>query len=337
MDALSDVLREVRLAGAVYLNGEFTAPWCVINQANTALCSAFLPESKRVVSYHLITEGTCWARLAEDSDSAIRLCAGDLLVVPQGASHILGSALGLAPAPSAPLLAEQIAAAPGEMMRLTYGGGGEPTRMLCGFFACDETLRNPLLAALPRIFKVDVRSAPGAAWLESSLRFAAEEAAVTRAGSATVLAKLSELLFVEAVRRCIDTLPEGERGWLAGLRDRFVGRALALMHARPGDPWTVDQLASAVGLSRSALSQRFSDLLGQPPMQYLGSWRLQMAARRLHAHEASIGTIAGQVGYESEAAFNRAFKREFGMPPASWRKHVAQSVAVVASADAAGR
>ena len=191
---------------------------------------------------------------------------------------------------------------------------------MCGFLAVDEVLSNPLLASLPRLFKVDVRNGSGSAWLESSLRFAAEEAAVSRAGGATVLAKLSELLFVEAVRRCIDTLPESDKSWLAGLRDRFVGRALSLLHTQPAHAWTVDELARNVGLSRSALAQRFSDFLGQPPMQYLARWRLQIAAQQLRDGEKSLADVAEHVGYDSEAAFNRAFKREFGMPPASWRR-----------------
>jgi len=218
------------------------------------------------------------------------------------------------------LIAEQLDTTPGEVLRLSCGGGGARTRMVCGFLASDEVLSNPLLASLPRLFKVDVRSGTGSAWLESSLRFAVEEAAVSRAGSATVLSRLSELLFVEAVRRCIDTLPEGEKNWLAGLRDRFVGRALSLLHARPAYAWTVDELAGKVGLSRSALAQRFSDFLGQPPMQYLARWRLQIAAQQLRDGEMSLADVAEHVGYDSEAAFNRAFKREFGMPPASWRR-----------------
>jgi AraC-like DNA-binding protein len=320
MDAVSDVLRVVRLGGAVYLNGEFTAPWCVISHTDATLCAAFLPRSERVVSYHLITEGSCWARLPDDPASAIRLHAGELLVVPQGESHILGSALDLSPIPSAPLLASQLEAAPGEVMKLSYGAGGAPTRMVCGFLACDETLGNPLLAALPRIFKVDMRNDPRSAWLESSLQFAASEAAEWRAGSSLVLARLSELLFVEAVRRCIDALPAERKGWLAGVRDRFVGRALSLLHAQPAYSWTVDELAKKVGLSRSALAQRFTDLLGQPPMQYLARWRLQIAAHELLIGCKSVVAVAAQVGYDSEAAFNRAFKREFGTPPAGWRK-----------------
>ncbi|HKQ26252.1 MAG TPA: AraC family transcriptional regulator [Burkholderiales bacterium] len=318
MDALSDVLRAVRLSGAVYLNGEFTAPWCVESEADAALCASFLPHSKRVVSYHLITEGSCWAQLGDEEDSALQISAGEILVVPQGEMHVMGSKLDLPRTPSS--AAEHLETAPGEVMKLSFGGGGAKTRIVCGFLACDEVFSNPLLASLPRIFKVDVRNGDGSAWIESSLRFAAEEAAVSRAGSATVLAKLSELLFVEAVRRCLDKLPEDEKGWLAGLRDRFVGRALSLLHSQPAHPWTVDELAGKVGLSRSALAQRFSDFLGQPPMQYLARWRLQIAAQQLRDGEKSVADVADHAGYDSEAAFSRAFKREFGMPPASWRR-----------------
>ncbi|MDB5784810.1 AraC family transcriptional regulator [Caballeronia mineralivorans] len=325
MDALSDVLRVVRLSGAVYLNGDFTTPWCLFGQADAALCAAFLPGSERVISYHLITEGSCSARLADDPGSAIHLNAGELLVVPQGEAHIFGSALDLSPALAGPLLAIQLETTPGQVMTLSYGGGGTPTRVVCGFLACDGTLGNPLLSSLPRLFKIDMRNDPQSAWLESSLRFAVAEAAQWRAGSAIVLARLSELLFVEAVRRCIDTLPADRKGWLAGVRDRFVGPALSMLHAQPAHSWTVDELARKVGLSRSALAQRFTDLLGQPPMQYLARWRLQIASHELLIGSKSLAALAEQVGYDSEAAFNRAFKREFGMPPAAWRKsHMAQ-------------
>ena len=204
-------------------------------------------------------------------------------------------------------------------MSLRYGGGGDTTRLICGFLASDSVLSNPLLAALPRLFRIGMRGTD-AAWLETSMRFAASEAALARAGGATVLGKLSELLFIEAVRRYTETLPANERGWLAGLRDRFVGRALSLMHARPAHPWTVDALGRQVGLSRSALAQRFTALLGQPPMQYLARWRLQLAARQLRGGDVPLAVVAEDVGYESEAAFNRAFKREFGVPPAAWRR-----------------
>jgi AraC family transcriptional regulator, alkane utilization regulator len=318
MDALSDVLRAVQLSGAVYLHAEFTEPWCLYGQPDGALCAAFLPQADRVVSYHLITECSCWARLADDEHSTIRIAAGELLVVPQGEAHLMGSNLEIEPVNAAPLLAERLQSRPGEVMQVTYGGGGTPTRLVCGFLTCDELLSNPLLMSLPRIFKVDVSRSFESAWLASALGFATSEAADPRAGTTTILAKLSELLFIEAVRRCIDTLPQDEKGWLAAVRDRYVGRALSRLHAQPAYPWTVDELAGSVGLSRSALAQRFTDLLGQPPMQYLARWRLRTAAQQL-GNGKTLAEVALAIGYDSEAAFSRAFKREFGLPPASWR------------------
>jgi AraC-like DNA-binding protein len=324
MDAVSDVLRVVRLGGAVYLHAELTAPWGLIGHADQALCTAYLPRSDRIVSYHLITEGTCWARLPDSNDPGICVRAGELLVVPQGEAHIMGSAPDVAPVPAGPLLETQLATMRGEVLNLTYGGGGTPTRILCGFLACDDALSNPVLGSLPRLFKVDVRNDPQSAWIEASLRYAAEEAAQRRAGSAIVLSRLSELLFVWAVRRCIDELPADRKNWLAGVKDRFVGRALSILHAQPAYNWTVDELARKVGLSRSAFAQRFSDLLGQPPMQYLARWRLIVAAQELSYSSKAIAAIAEEVGYESESAFHRAFRREFGQPPAAWRKRHSQ-------------
>ncbi|MFM0052515.1 AraC family transcriptional regulator [Caballeronia grimmiae] len=320
MDAVSDVLSAVHLRGAVYLNATFTAPWCVIGRPIAALCAAYLPRCERVVSYHLITGGRCRAQLVDDPDSALEISAGELLVVPQGEMHLMGSSLDLSPAPVETLLSHRVEAAPGEVMTLSYGDGGTPTRMVCGFLACDDTLNNPLLSSLPRIFKIDIRNQPRAAWLEASLRFAAAEAVESRVGGTIVLGRLSELLFVESVRCCVESLPADQTGWLAGVRDRFVGRALSLLHARPHHHWTVDELAGSVGLSRSALGQRFADLLGRPPMQYLARWRLQIAGQELLIPGRSVAVVAEQSGYESEAAFSRAFRREFGMPPAAWRK-----------------
>ena len=332
MDAVSDVLRAVRLSGAVFLNGTFTAPWCLIGRTDASLCGAYLPASERVVSYHLVVEGNCWVKLSDDPGSAIHVHAGELIVVPQGETHIIGSAIDLVPVPSDSLLAGQMAAAPGEVMALSHGGGGAATRIVCGFLACDDTLNNPLLSSLPRLFKIDMRQDPRAAWLESSLKLAAAEAAEARAGGTIVLARLSELLFVEAIRSCIEALPEDQTGWLAGVRDRYVGRALSLLHAQAAHPWTVDALARKVGLSRSALAQRFTDFLGQPPMQYLARWRMQIAAHELLTGSKPLTAVAEQIGYESEAAFSRAFRREFGMPPAGWRKSKEKASGVAASA-----
>lgn len=325
MDALSDVLRVVQLTGAVFLDGTFSAPWCVIGHADSALCSGYLPPSERVISFHLVTEGSCWVMLPHDRAGAFRVDAGDVIVLPQGETHVLGSSPDLSPVPAAPLLA-QVATAPGEVMTLAYGGDGAVTRIVCGFLAAQDIWRNPLLSALPRMFKVGMRGS-NRSWLESSLRFATEQAASTHAGSATVLAKLSELVFVEAVRCYVDSMPDDGKGWLAGLRDRFVARALALMHARPAHPWTVEDLAQKVGMSRSGFAQRFANLLGVPPMQYLTQWRLRLAAQQLRLAERPLVSVAEDVGYESEAAFNRAFKREFGIPPATWRRNTASFAA----------
>lgn len=319
MDALSHVLQAVELSGAVFLSAEFTAPWCVLSQLDSNICSSYLPYAERVVSYHMIMDGPCLARLASGSGPALSLDAGDLLVVPQGEAHLLGSDLSLAPSPSAPLITAHVAAHPGEILRLEHGAGGAPTRMVCGFLTCDGILSNPLLQSLPRLFKVSVGSGAESAWLGPALSFAATEASAPRPGGATVLGKLSELLFVHALRRCLASLPDRETGWLAALRDRYIGPAMLLLHADAAYPWTVDGLAGEVGLSRSAFAQRFTSLMGQPPMQYLAGWRLRMAARELRSGNSSLAALAGKVGYESEAAFSRAFKREFGLPPASWR------------------
>jgi len=320
MDALSDVLRVVQLTGAVFLDAEFSAPWCAIVPADSPLCSTYLPPAECIVSFHLVTEGRCWAMLPDDRAGALQIDAGDVIVVPRGETHIIGSSTDLTPEVLAPLLANQVATRPGEVMKLEYGCGEAVTHMVCGFLAAQDLWRNPLLSALPRLFKVSMRGS-SASWLETSMRFATEEATSAHAGSATVLAKLSELVFVEAVRHYVGTLPDDCKGWLAGLRDRLVARALMLMHARPAHPWTVEDLAHRVGMSRSGLAQRFTDLLGVPPMQYLAQWRLQLAAQQLRLSSSPLAVIAEDVGYESEAAFNRAFKREFGMPPATWRRN----------------
>lgn len=328
MDTLSEVLKTVQLNGAVYLSAEFSAPWCLVSEPDSELCAAFLPRSERVVSFHLVIEGQCLARLAVAGSPVLRLVAGDILVAPQGDSHLLGSTLDLQPVRAAPLLVEQVVARPGEIMRVGYGGGGARVRLVCGFLTCAGLLGNPLIASLPRLFSVRVLDGPESAWLTTALQFAAAEAAAPGAGSATVLAKLSELLFIHAVRRYVDGLSVGQKGWLAGVHDRYVGRAILKLHADPAYPWTVEELARQVGLSRSALAQRFTALLGQPPMQYLAQWRLHAAARELREGSKTLAQIAGAAGYESEPAFSRAFKRTFGLPPASWRTSQSQANAL---------
>jgi AraC-like DNA-binding protein len=224
---------------------------------------------------------------------------------------------------------------PDGMRQMSYGGGGEPTRVVCGFLACDSSVCNPLLGALPRIIATRVGDGPAAKWLLSSIDFSLAASSGPPAGGDSVLARLAELLFVEALRRYTESLPPERTGWFAALRDRHVGRALALLHGAPGRAWTVDELADRVGLSRSALAGRFNELLGEPPMQYLTRWRLQLAAQMMRTTSRPLAAVAESIGYDSEAAFNRAFKREFGVPPATWRRQARHKAPVAAKAPTA--
>ena len=325
MDALSEVLAAVRLTGAVFLEVELRAQFSYLTAPARKIADVLMPDADHVIPYHLITEGKCYARLV-DGDP-VELDAGDLILFPAGDRHVLATvsdaALRLKPTDitgeSLQLLKR------GDIAAFRKGGGGKTTRIVCGFLACDKRLAEPILLSLPRLLKVSMRDGGTAAWVQSSIRHSVAESASSRPGSAMVLARLSEVLFAEAIRHYMDELPPGQSGWLAALRDRNIGRTLALLHEAPAYAWTVDELARKVGLSRSALGQRFSALIGVPPMQYLTRWRISLAAAQLRESNASIIRVATEVGYESEAAFNRAFKREFGLPPAAWRKQAARS------------
>jgi len=305
----------VRLTGAVFLDAEFTAPWCIGEPSGVEVCVTHMPNAQHVVIYHLVTEGTCQVALPGEEPRLAQ--AGDLIVIPGGDKHALGSDLSRPRVDGAGLIIQR---SPDEAPQVRHGGGGAATRMVCGYLACDSGLFDTVLAALPRLMVIPMGESPGGQWLMSSIQFSLAECAAPKAGAGTVLAKLSELMFVEAVRRHIESLPPEQQGWLAGLRDRFVGKALALMHSKPAQAWTVDELASHVGLSRSALGERFGALIGCPPMQYLARWRLQLAADLLRSSRQPVSTIAAEVGYDSESAFSRAFKRELGAAPAAWRR-----------------
>jgi len=314
MDVLSDVFAAVRFSGGVFLDAEFTAPWCVVSQVGPDEFRAQGRMPAHLIAYHYIVEGRLFVRVADTT--ALAAQAGEIVLLPRNDGHVLGSAPGLHPEVIDGLVQQTGEGAPAS---LRYGGGGEPTRIVCGYIGCDVP-NNLLLKALPPMLKLAVRDGSGGAWMESSFRHAAEEFGVSGNGSAAVLGKLAELLFVEGVRRYVAALPEGQTGWLAGLRDRMVGHALALLHGRVAHPWTTEELAREVGLSRSAFAERFTGLLGVPPMRYLGNWRLQLAAVRLRESAAATARIASEVGYESDASFNRAFKRAFGKTPAAWRR-----------------
>ena len=318
MDALSDVLRSVRLEGACYITAEFTAPWCIRGELGLKSVRARLAGAEHVAFFHFLTEGRCKVRLAEGGET-LEAKAGDLVLFPQEGRHLMGTDLQLAP------MEREAAISPdpqsgAQFFRLAHGGGGAMTRFVCGYLALSRAAFRPLFQSLPKIVCIPIGDGPAAAMLRELFEAGVRESAAPRPGANSVLAKVAELLFVEALRRHAERLPPGGSGWLAGVRDPHVGRALGLLHADPGRAWTVDELARDVALSRSALAERFVALVGESPMQYLTRWRLALAAQSLRAGREAIARIAADSGYESEAAFSRAFKREFGKPPASWRR-----------------
>jgi AraC-like DNA-binding protein len=314
MDALSDVLRVIRLSGGVFLEAEFTTPWCVSGKIAANDCKPFLQAPRHVIASHFVAEGCM--QLRPDGGNAIEVRAGEIVLLPHNSPHTFGSELLPEPVP-----ARDIMQMPkeGGLARIAYGGGGDTTQLLCGFLGSDTPF-SPLLSALPPVLKLNVRSTASGAWIESSFRFAASQIAAGHLGSTVVIAKLSELLFVEAVRQFVAGLPAERRGWLAGLRDPQIARALAMLHARPTETWTAETLAREVGMSRSSFADRFSSIVGQPPMQYLAHWRMHMAAQSLREGHRSVAQVGASLGYDSEAAFSRAFKRHFGESPGTWRK-----------------
>ena len=315
-DVLSDVLRSVRLTGAVYFDFELSSPWVAEAPHSRELAPIVMPGAQRVIEYHLIARGACWASLIDDSP--FRLKEGDLIVFPQGNAHVLSSEPGMRAEPDMSVFVRRTATLP--MVYERGGGGPDRARVVCCFLGCDERPFNPLLTALPRIIHLSRRANEGASgWLPTLLEIAVRESGSGRAGRDNILARMSELMFVEAIRRYLEMLPASQTGWLAGLRDPLVGQALAALHGEPSACWTVESLARAVGASRSVLADRFTEIVGEPPMQYLALWRMQLASQRLLQGEP-VAQVAATVGYESEAAFSRAFKRLVGEAPAAWRR-----------------
>ncbi|MEJ8811163.1 AraC family transcriptional regulator [Variovorax ureilyticus] len=315
MDALSETLRVVRLVGAIFINARFTAPWCYQSPRADAVAPLLEPGAERLVIFHLITEGECHVEMGGD-DEPVRLIAGDAVIFPQGHAHRMTSEPGLVPA-AGEQLDRVLARRP---RQLAYGGGGPTTRLVCGYLACDARLAGMLLAGLPPLVRVNVRGSNAGAWLEASVRYALGEARSPRPGGAGVLAKLAEVLFIEVLRLYMNEQGEGRTGWLAGVGDRIVGAALHSMHKQPAHAWTLDELAREAGSSRSVLAERFQHLVGNSPMQYLTQWRMLLAANLLTRSNAPLASIAEDVGYQTDTAFSRAFRREFGAPPAAWRR-----------------
>ena len=342
MDVLSDTLKVVRLSGAVFLRAKLPSPWAVASATASELAEYLRLPSDCIAVFHILARGSCW--LSIPGSAPVLLKAGDAVLLPQNCPHVVGSDWSLSPISFRAVLP---ATMPSDGIAEVVGGSiGEMTQLICGYLHCDQRF-NPLIGALPDVMVVhpnhDGRAVeteaatemeivrartlassaalaiPPGDWLETTLRHTVEEALGERPGNTDMLARLSEILFVEVVRRYMQQLPAAQHGWLAGVSDPVVGHALRLLHARPEHAWTVEDLARAVAVSRSTLAQRFTALIGETPMHYLAAWRIQLAKYLLKQTNLNLVEVALRVGYESDVAFNRAFKRHVGQPPAAWR------------------
>jgi AraC-like DNA-binding protein len=321
IDALSDVLRTVRLTGALFFLVEASDPWALQIPDGATLAPVTLPRAQHIISYHLVTRGSCWGGLLDGAP--VRLEAGDVLVLPRGDPYFMSMARGLRGGPDhAEVLMFMRQMGAGQLPFTVVEGGGGPDRLhlVCGFLGCDIRPFNPVLARLPRLLHLRRTASSPDDPLSQLIDFAVAESRERRAGGECVRLRLSELMFVEVVRRYLATLPPAQTGWLASLRHPLIGRAVGLLHERPAQAWTLARLAKDVGLSRSALAERFTHFVGDPPMQYLTRWRMQLAARLLADGAEKVSAVAAEVGYEPEAAFSRAFKKVAGVAPATWRR-----------------
>lgn len=314
IDPLSEVLRSVRLTGGVFLECRFDAPWSVISKISREQWQPYLAKPNQVIGYHFVIEGRLLATV--DGQPPLEVSAGEIVLLPHNDAHVLASAAGIPPINAFTFLKPS---EDGGLDRIVYGGGGEPTRIVCGFLASEQN-DNPLIARLPKILKLDIREGASRAWVEASVRFAADELVRGGLASSGTMSRLSELLLVEAMRNYASDLSEEETGWLKGFTDPHIGRALALIHGNIAKPWSADELAKAVAMSRSTFMERFTTLIGMPPIRYVTTWRLLTARLQLVETRITIAQLAHAVGYASEEAFSRAFKREFGLPPNRWRE-----------------
>jgi AraC-like DNA-binding protein len=332
MDVLSDVLQVIRLSGAVFFTAEFTSPWGVLSPASWTLAPSLTSGAQCLTMFHVLAQGSCWVSVT--GEPPVQMAAGDVVVVPHGDEHVMVSDPSVKPTPIGEIL-HQIPS-PG-MPPVVHGGGGDVTRLVCGFLRCDQKF-DPLFSTLPRLLLVRTHggevhlkaastestdaSVPFHAgmWLNTTLYYLIQEAAQQKPGNQSVLARLTETMFVEVLRQYMQGSTVDQKGWLAGLNDPQVSRVLVLMHGEPARAWTVEDLARAAGVSRSGLSDRFTELIGESPMRYLSAWRMHLARQLLSEGRMNVGEVAARIGYESEYAFNRAFKRHVGQPPATWRK-----------------
>jgi AraC-like DNA-binding protein len=315
MDALSDVLRAVRLSGAFFFDVHARGPWVAETPQGKSIVDKMFPGSgsDHLICYHALMEGSCWAEL--EGEEPVKLVAGDIILLPHGDTHVLATDVGMRNAPNMSMYRMPD---DGRLpIKIAVGSEeGAAAHFVCGFLGCDSRPYNPLLTALPRVIRV---SDHGTGALGAYFRAALAESK-GRMGGECMLSRISELMFVDVVRRYLETLPEGRTTWLSGLRDPYVGRALTALHEEPARDWTLEALAQVAALSRSAFAERFAEFVGQPPMQYLTNWRMQLATNYLRNGTESVAAVANRVGYDSEAAFSRAFKKTVGSPPSEWRE-----------------
>ena len=325
-DVLSDVLRVFRVTGAALLRGDFTAPWAWTAPPTSAVASMLHPPGTRLVIFHIIVEGSCW--IETEGSGPVVLQAGDVVGFPHGHAHSMGAGAATARIP----ISELFPPPPWtELPVLQLDGGGPTTRIVCVYLHCDDLLCNPVLDSLPSVLVARSRQRETAQWMDISLRYLVAAMARGGAGSACLLARMTELLFIEMLRIHLAELEEQATGWLAALKDRHISRVLHLLHSEPSRPWKTETLAREAGLSRSAFDERFRRLLGTSPGRYMATWRLQLAAQKLRHTQESITRIADRTGYGSEEAFSRAFKRFAGRSPGAWRASAGQNPSVQAS------
>jgi AraC-like DNA-binding protein len=304
MDVLTDLIDTLRLRGTAYCRTELTAPWGIE-----------LPPSA-VAHFHVVQEGSCWIQLADES-AGTRLNAGDLVVIPHGRGHRLVDDPRNATVALGDLVREHVS---GTRPVIRHGGGGPLTAFVCGAFHFEDRDDHPLLGVLPRLIHVAGRESRTPPWLESTLRFLSDELRRGDPGSETIVARLIDIIFVQTIRAWMEQAPAAQGGWLAALRDPQIGRALGLMHRSPELPWTVSSLGSELAMSRSGFAARFTQLVGESPMLHLFRWRMWLAADLLRRGNLAIADVATRIGYDSEMAFSKAFKRHFGVPPGVYRR-----------------
>jgi AraC-like DNA-binding protein len=319
-DALSDVLRTIRLTGATFFHVMAKAPWVAEQPGPEMILPKILPGAEHMIAYHVVTEGRCFASLI--GGEPILLEAGEVIVFTKGDPHVMSSGPGMRGDPFAQGVID--AATSGQLpFLINFGGDGSTSaKLICGFLAFDAYPFNPLLDNLPPMIKAGKPRHRDAGFIGQLVHLALIESANKRTGGESVLARLSELMFIEVVRQYLEAIPPEQTGWLAGLRDPYVGKALSLMHRGRAQNWTMDDLAKEVGLSRSVLAERFTALVGLPPMHYLAKWRIQRASGLLYRSSTNIATVATEIGYGSEAAFSRAFKKMVGVSPSEWRRRI---------------